>query len=67
MLLFNNNKGEHQNTTSSNSDPTALNQDELATILRIAEGHSLSHSDQVKLVRLAQRLKKQAYEKSQKN
>jgi hypothetical protein len=68
MFEFDFNDTHKKNSTvESVPDPTALTPDEVAEIIRIAESHSLSNADRIKLLLIARNRKKRAYGQSSNN
>lgn len=68
MFDFDFNDTQNKNSAvESAPDPTALTLDEVAEIIRIAESHSLSSADRIKLLLIARDRKKRAYGKSSNN
>ena len=68
MFEFDFNDTHKKNSSvESAQDSTALTLDEVAEIIRIAESHSLSNADRIKLLLIARDRKKRAYGKSSHN
>jgi hypothetical protein len=68
MFEFDFNDTHHKNSSvESTHDSTALTLDEVAEIIRIAESHSLSSADRIKLLLIARDRKKRTYGKSSHN